>query len=257
VTPEAPDEAARGTRIRRARAAASAAEEELLSDEDRRLLAYFQSRPGKEASATEVKQALGYPGVRVGAVNSHVARLAKRLAPVFSYSPPARHPKGERWWPCLFHGRQVKKRFVWTLRPEVDAWFMQDKAAAAAVVPAHSGAGAAEAPGEDVEFWQKVQEAARDPEGRARRLQSAPAIPAQRTRTVVDYNRNPDVVAAVLATANGNCQRCGGPAPFRRKSDNTPYLEVHHKVRLADGGEDTVANAIALCPNCHRQAHFG
>ncbi|MGH8437576.1 MAG: HNH endonuclease [Pseudomonas sp.] len=33
--------------------------------------------------------------------------------------------------------------------------------------------------------------------------------------------------------------------------------EVHHKVRLADGGLDTVENAIAVCPNCHRQAHFG
>ncbi|OOL15317.1 hypothetical protein BXQ27_32765, partial [Klebsiella aerogenes] len=26
---------------------------------------------------------------------------------------------------------------------------------------------------------------------------------------------------------------------------------------LSNGGEDSVENAIALCPNCHRQAHFG
>lgn len=40
-------------------------------------------------------------------------------------------------------------------------------------------------------------------------------------------------------------------------SNESPYLEVHHKVPLALGGDDTVANATALCPNCHRQNHFG
>ncbi|SFB88291.1 HNH endonuclease [Marinospirillum celere] len=54
-----------------------------------------------------------------------------------------------------------------------------------------------------------------------------------------------------------NGQACGTPAPFNRKSDGTPYLEVHHKTPLALGGEDTVENAIALCPNCHRKAHYG
>jgi hypothetical protein len=28
-------------------------------------------------------------------------------------------------------------------------------------------------------------------------------------------------------------------------------------VPLARGGEDTVENAVAVCPNCHREAHFG
>jgi len=47
------------------------------------------------------------------------------------------------------------------------------------------------------------------------------------------------------------------PAPFLRKKDQSPYLEVHHMIQLADGGEDTTENAVALCPNCHRQLHFG
>ncbi|HXU34436.1 MAG TPA: HNH endonuclease [Thermoanaerobaculia bacterium] len=34
-------------------------------------------------------------------------------------------------------------------------------------------------------------------------------------------------------------------------------MEVHHRIRLAYGGEDTVENAVALCPNCHREAHHG
>jgi 5-methylcytosine-specific restriction protein A len=75
--------------------------------------------------------------------------------------------------------------------------------------------------------------------------------------TVAVYERNADVIAEVLLRANGTCERCGNSAPFLRKSDGSPYLEVHHKVRLADGGDDTVENAIAICPNCHRRAHFG
>ncbi|MCF5216690.1 HNH endonuclease, partial [Pseudomonas syringae] len=53
------------------------------------------------------------------------------------------------------------------------------------------------------------------------------------------------------------CSLCNQKAPFKRKKDQSPYLEVHHRKRLADGGEDTVANAIAVCPNCHRKAHHG
>jgi len=28
-------------------------------------------------------------------------------------------------------------------------------------------------------------------------------------------------------------------------------------VPLSEGGEDTLENAIALCPNCHRKMHYG
>jgi 5-methylcytosine-specific restriction enzyme A len=71
------------------------------------------------------------------------------------------------------------------------------------------------------------------------------------------YVRSADVVAEVLLRANGLCERCREPAPFLRNKDRTPYLEVHHRQRLADDGEDTIENAIALCPNCHRELHFG
>lgn len=75
--------------------------------------------------------------------------------------------------------------------------------------------------------------------------------------TVTIFKRNPDVIAEVLERANGFCENCGNPAPFRRAMDNQPYLEIHHHFRLADGGEDTVENAMAVCPNCHRQLHYG
>lgn len=92
---------------------------------------------------------------------------------------------------------------------------------------------------------------------RRERLKLAPRIPALATIVTLVYVRNPDVVAEVLIRANGVCEICSNRAPFLRKRDGTLYLEVHHKIQLARGGEDTIENAIALCPNCHRKQHFG
>jgi len=93
-------------------------------------------------------------------------------------------------------------------------------------------------------------------EARRKRLSEASAIAKPiEIRTVV-FVRNADVVAEVLDRAKGFCEQCKAPAPFIRRSDGTPYLEVHHTKPLAEGGEDTVQNAVALCPNCHRHAHF-
>lgn len=92
---------------------------------------------------------------------------------------------------------------------------------------------------------------------RRERLSKAPVIPSLRTVTAVVFDRNPDVIAEVLNRAGGVCEGCKKPAPFARVSTGEPYLEVHHRLRLADGGEDSVSNAIALCPNCHRFAHYG
>jgi 5-methylcytosine-specific restriction endonuclease McrA len=92
---------------------------------------------------------------------------------------------------------------------------------------------------------------------RKARLRRAPKKPQSRLALTLVFDRNPDVVAEVLARADGKCELCFNPAPFYRSSDGTPYLEVHHLVRLADGGDDTIENAVAACPNCHRQQHFG
>ncbi len=73
---------------------------------------------------------------------------------------------------------------------------------------------------------------------------------------VTQYNRDPKVVAWVLNEARGTCECCNNIASFK-KEDGTPYLEVHHLRRLADGGSDSITNAIAVCPNCHRELHYG
>lgn len=73
---------------------------------------------------------------------------------------------------------------------------------------------------------------------------------------VTNYNRDPKVKAWVLKEAGGKCECCSCDAPFTTP-EGEPFLEVHHLRHLADGGSDTVANAIALCPNCHREMHYG
>ena len=92
---------------------------------------------------------------------------------------------------------------------------------------------------------------------RAAHLTATESPPAFYKTTTISFVRSPYVVAEVLERAAGHCERCKKPAPFVRARDDTPYLEVHHTIRLSDGGYDTVANAIALCPNCHRRSHHG
>lgn len=70
------------------------------------------------------------------------------------------------------------------------------------------------------------------------------------------FVRDPNVIAWVTLTAGGMCEACDSPAPFVRE-DGEPYLEVHHIRPLAEGGPDSVDNAIAACPTCHRRFHHG
>ena len=82
-------------------------------------------------------------------------------------------------------------------------------------------------------------------------LQTKPGYSYTKTRV---YQRSEYVVEAVLRRSNGICELCDCQAPFIKK-DKTPYLEVHHIEQLAKGGSDTINNAAALCPNCHRKMH--
>ena len=68
------------------------------------------------------------------------------------------------------------------------------------------------------------------------------------------YIRNPDVAEFAKRRANGICQLCKKDAPFKDR-DNIPYLEVHHIIWLSKGGKDSIQNAVAICPNCHRKLH--
>ena len=69
------------------------------------------------------------------------------------------------------------------------------------------------------------------------------------------YSRDPGVREAVLRRADGRCEFCSQLGFI--KPDGGRYLESHHVIALANEGEDRLANVIALCPNDHREAHFG
>lgn len=59
----------------------------------------------------------------------------------------------------------------------------------------------------------------------------------------------------VLRRAAGACEACAQPSPFNTP-DGHPFLEAHHTRRLSDGGPDDPRWVIAVCPNCHRRAHY-
>ena len=72
--------------------------------------------------------------------------------------------------------------------------------------------------------------------------------------TTKTYSRSPYISQYAKRMAAGVCQLCGNPAPFKR-NDGEHYLETHHIVWLSKGGEDSIENTVALCPNCHRKMH--
>ena len=77
-----------------------------------------------------------------------------------------------------------------------------------------------------------------------------------KTRKTIIYQRSEAVKIYALKRANGQCECCDNPAPFISQ-DNRPFLEVHHIRRRADGGPDDPRWVAAICPNCHREAHYG
>jgi 5-methylcytosine-specific restriction endonuclease McrA len=108
------------------------------------------------------------------------------------------------------------------------------------------------------EFESEINKArSMSPAKRKAQLAAAPKKPERMTVTTTAFRRNANVVVDVLERAAGRCEHCKQLAPFAKRADGEPYLEVHHKIPLADDGDDTVENAIALCPNCHRRMHFG
>jgi 5-methylcytosine-specific restriction protein A len=79
--------------------------------------------------------------------------------------------------------------------------------------------------------------------------------PISRQVAASAFEKNVYVAELAKRRAAGICQLCDQPAPFTAKSGE-PYLECHHIVRLAKGGEDTLENTVALCPNCNKKMHI-
>ncbi len=94
-------------------------------------------------------------------------------------------------------------------------------------------------------------------EERTQLLTQTPKKPKRIITTTTCLEYSPVVIAQRLALAEGKCEKCGKEAPFISAIDGMPYLEVHHIKPIKDGGEDTLENTTALCPNCHREVHLG
>jgi 5-methylcytosine-specific restriction protein A len=86
------------------------------------------------------------------------------------------------------------------------------------------------------------------------KAQKAPKRAGERTVTGTQYERDPYVSMLTKRKAKGICELCNCEAPFV-DSKGQPYLETHHIKWLSEGGEDTIENTVALCPNCHRKMH--
>lgn len=89
------------------------------------------------------------------------------------------------------------------------------------------------------------------------RAMEAKGKPARKIVQRDDFVRNPYVVAAAVLRSNGKCEMPKCIRTLFLREDDTPYLEVHHVVPLGKGGDDTLINAAALCPHCHRELHSG
>ena len=69
------------------------------------------------------------------------------------------------------------------------------------------------------------------------------------------FTRDPEVRRQALERAEGKCEYCkqsGFVMP-----DGRIYLESHHVIPLSENGADSIMNVAALCPNHHREAHYG
>ncbi|EEB77535.1 HNH endonuclease domain protein [marine gamma proteobacterium HTCC2148] len=86
------------------------------------------------------------------------------------------------------------------------------------------------------------------------RAASKSSAGASRSVETKYYERDPWISEYAKRRAGGKCQLCESDAPFISKAGE-PYLETHHIEWLANGGEDSISNTVALCPNCHRKMH--
>lgn len=96
-----------------------------------------------------------------------------------------------------------------------------------------------------------------DPIAIMARAKKATRQPERREVVRDEFIRDPFVVRAALIRASGACEMPGCRIPLFVTDDGSAYLEVHHMLPLGEGGDDSLVNVAALCPNCHRELHFG
>lgn len=84
---------------------------------------------------------------------------------------------------------------------------------------------------------------------------SLPDSPEKRDGGGSAYLRSAQVRETVLRRAAGTCESCSEPGFLM--DNGAVFLETHHVIPLSENGPDVEWNVVALCPNEHRQAHYG
>jgi len=80
--------------------------------------------------------------------------------------------------------------------------------------------------------------------------------PIQAVQTIYTYPRNNILKNYVKRRSNYSCEMPNCNYIGFNKNNGEPYIEVHHVIPLSEGGEDSIYNTVALCPNCHRALHY-
>lgn len=89
------------------------------------------------------------------------------------------------------------------------------------------------------------------------KARKAKGKPPRQKKVITDFRRNLAIVAGAISRANGSCEMPNCMRDTFTRKDGSVFLEVHHIIPLAEGGDDTMLNAAALCPTCHREIHYG
>ncbi|MFC1926220.1 HNH endonuclease [Chloroflexota bacterium] len=108
---------------------------------------------------------------------------------------------------------------------------------------------------ENVDKATKVYEQI-DPSLLLKKAKGASPKPKQHETKTNVYERDPAVKAYVLVRSGYKCEMPNCTYEGFEKANGGLYMEEHHITPLAEGGEDIITNAVALCPNCHARAHF-
>ena len=81
------------------------------------------------------------------------------------------------------------------------------------------------------------------------------AVPERISVKTIKFKRDGLLREVALRRANGLCEFCSSPG--FTMADGKVFLETHHIVPLEEGGSDSANNIVAICPNHHREAHYG
>lgn len=83
------------------------------------------------------------------------------------------------------------------------------------------------------------------------------APPEKRTTVVEFWQRNRSIILERKRQSSNRCEIPGcNYVPFKKISEEE-YSEAHHIIPLGQPGSDRIENIVILCPNHHREVHYG